>query len=131
MLRIIFGVFLVMHGLVHLLYFGQSGRYFELQPGLAWPDGSWAFTRLLGEAGTRGVASVALVLAALAFIVGGGALLFKQDWWRILVQGAAVFSSLLYMLMWDGGWQHLDNKGGVGFLLNLGILALGLWWQGL
>jgi hypothetical protein len=32
MSRIIFGVFIVLHGLVHLLYFGQSARYFELQP---------------------------------------------------------------------------------------------------
>jgi hypothetical protein len=29
---IIFGVFIVLHGLIHLLYFGQSRRLFELQP---------------------------------------------------------------------------------------------------
>ena len=131
MFRIILGIFLVLHGLVHLLYFGQSARYFELQPGMAWPDGSWALTRLLGDGGTRGIANVALVLAALAFIAGGGGYLFKQDWWRPLILGAAVFSSLLYLLLWDGGWEHLDNKGGVGILINLGILALMQWWQGI
>ncbi len=35
MLRLIIGVFLVLHGLVHLLYAGQSARLFELQEGLA------------------------------------------------------------------------------------------------
>jgi hypothetical protein len=44
------GIFLVLHGLVHLLYFGQSARYFELKPGMTWPDGAWAFSRLLGVA---------------------------------------------------------------------------------
>jgi hypothetical protein len=131
MFRIILGIFLVLHGLVHLLYFGQSARYFELQPGMAWPDGSWALTRLLGDAGTRGVANVTLILAALALTTGGAGLLLKQDWWRLLVLVAAVFSSLIYLLLWDGGWQHLDNKGGVGILINLGILALGIWWRGI
>lgn len=45
--------------------------------------------------------------------------------------GAAAFSSLLYLLMWDGAWQHLDNKGGVGLLLNLAVLAASLWWTGI
>ena len=40
MLRFILSVFIVLHGLVHLLYFGQSRRLFELQPGMAWPE-SW------------------------------------------------------------------------------------------
>jgi hypothetical protein len=34
MLRFIIGVFIVLHGLVHLLYFGHSRRLFELQPGM-------------------------------------------------------------------------------------------------
>ena len=34
MLTILFGIFLILHGLVHLLYAGQSSRLFELQPGM-------------------------------------------------------------------------------------------------
>jgi len=47
LLRLIIGVFIVLHGLVHLLYFGQSWRFFELQPEMVWPEDSWAFSRLL------------------------------------------------------------------------------------
>jgi hypothetical protein len=43
MIRLIIGIFLLLHGLVHLLYFGQSARYFDLRPEMIWPDGSWAF----------------------------------------------------------------------------------------
>jgi len=129
MIRILFGVFFVLHGLVHMLYFGQSGRYFELQPGMVWPDGSWAFSRLLGDAVARNLASVLLVLAAIGFVAGGGGIFAKQAWWRLAIVVTAVFSSVIYVLFWDGGWGHLDNKGGIGILINLAILAAVLIFQ--
>jgi len=129
MLRILFGIFIVLHGLVHLLYFGQSARYFELQPGMVWPDGSWAFAKLLGEGRTRNLASALLVLAAIGFVIGGIGIFLKQAWWRPTVVAAAIFSSVIYILFWDGGWQRLDNKGGIGILINLATLAVVLKWE--
>ena len=123
MISILFGIFFVLHGLVHMLYFGQSNRYFELQPGMVWPDGSWAFLRLLGDATTRNLASVLLVLAAIGFVIGGIGIFVKQAWWRPIIIAVAIFSSAIYVLFWDGGLQHLDNKGGVGILINLAILV--------
>jgi hypothetical protein len=82
MLRFVIGAFIVLHGLVHLLYFGQSRRLFELQPGMVWPDGSWAFSRLLGDGATRSLAAFACVVAALGFAVGGAGILLGQAWWR-------------------------------------------------
>jgi hypothetical protein len=124
MIRIIFGVFLVLHGFVHLLYFAQSARYFELQPGMVWPDGAWAFSRLLGNETTRLLASILLVLAGIGFAIGGAGILVKQAWWRTVVVGVAAFSAVIYFLLWDGAWQHLDNKGWVGILINMAILAV-------
>jgi hypothetical protein len=40
-----------------------------------------------------------------------------------MIVGTALFSSLIYLLFWDAGFQHLDNKGGIGILINLAILA--------
>jgi hypothetical protein len=34
LLSVIFGIFITLHGLVHLLYSGQSVRLFELQTGM-------------------------------------------------------------------------------------------------
>ncbi len=123
MLRFIIGIFVVLHGLVHLLYLGQSRRLFELQPGLAWPDGSWAFSRLLGDAGTRGVASALCLLAALGFVVGGAALLGRQAWWRPVVAGAAAFSGLVFLLLWNGRPEHLDDNGIFALLINAALLV--------
>lgn len=123
MIRILFGIFIVLHGLVHLLYCGQSARYFELQPGMVWPDGSWVFSRFLGNKAIRNLASIALILAAAGFLAGGAGIFLKQTWSQPVVVSTAIFSSVIFVLFWDGMMQHLDNKGGVGILINLGILV--------
>ena len=79
MIKVITGVFLILHGLVHLLYFGQNARLFELQPGMLWPGGSWAFSKLLGDNGTRTLASIFCVLAAAGFVIGSMGIFFSQS----------------------------------------------------
>ncbi len=122
MKEIIFGVFIVLHGLVHLLYFGQSARRFELQPGMTWPDGSWAFSELLGDNDTRKLASIFCILAAGGFVIGGAGVFFGQSWWRTVVVASSAFSGLLYILFWNGQLQKLPNQGAVGLLIDIVIL---------
>lgn len=123
MFRIIFGLFIVLHGLVHLLYFGQSARYFQLKPGMLWPAGSWAFSRLLGNEATANLASISLILAAIGLIAGGTGILLTQAWWRPVVVGATAFSSVVYVLFWNGRTQNLDGQGIVALLINIAILV--------
>jgi len=122
-LTIIFGIFLVLHGLVHLLYAGQSVRFFELRPGMTWPDGSWLFPKFLSAETTRLLGSVSLVLAALGFVTGGLGLLLRQAWWQPVTIASALFSTLIFVLFWNGRFQALDDHGAVGILINLAILA--------
>ena len=123
MLAFVIGAFLVLHGLVHLLYFGQSWRIFELQQGLTWPDNSWAFSGLVGVEATRLLASISCMLAAVGFVAGGAGVLLRQPWWRPVVVGSAAFSAAIFILLWDGGVQRLDAKGGVGLLIGTAILV--------
>jgi hypothetical protein len=118
------GVFFLLHGLVHLLYVGHSLKFFELQPEFGWPDGSWVFSKILGNETIRVFASLALGLAALAFLVSGVGLLLQQTWWRPVTQVAAFLSAAIFLLFWDGGFQKLDAKGGVAILIDLAILAV-------
>jgi hypothetical protein len=124
MFRIIFGIFLVLHGLVHMLYFGHSVRFFALQEGMLWPDGALVISRLIGNESARMLAGIFLVLAAAGFVVGGAGLLFNQAWFKPLVVTVAVFSSLIFLLFWDGAFQSLSNKGLFAILINVGILLL-------
>ena len=80
MLSLVVGIFIVLHSLVHLLYFGQSARLFELQPGMVGPAGSWAFTRLFGDEVTRRLVSIACVLVTIGFVAGGIGIFVTQAW---------------------------------------------------
>ena len=127
MWRFVIGIVIVLHGLVHLLYFGQSRRRFELRPGMAWPDGSWAFSKLLGVGASRWLASICCLLATAGFVAGGAGILLGQAWWRPVVVGTAVFSSLLFALFWDGTRRKLSDQGLIAILINAGILVIVLF----
>lgn len=126
--KVLIGIFVILHGLVHLLYFGQSWRMFEMQPGMTWPDGAWAFSRLMGDDASRLLASFALVVAAIGFVVAGIAILAGQAWGATLLILVSVFSSVLYVLFWDGTMSHLDNQGAIGILINLGLIIVSRVW---
>jgi hypothetical protein len=123
-MRSFFAIFFVLHGLVHLLYFAQSRRIFELQPDLVWPDGSWAFSKLLGNETTRRLACLMCILAAFGMIVGGIGVFLEQDWWHPMVVSAAGLSAAGYILFWNGKIQELSNQGAIGLLIDLALLAL-------
>ena len=90
---------------------------------MVWPDGSWAFSKLLGNEAARNLASISLILAAVGLIVGGVGILTNLAWWRPVVVGTAAISSLLYLLFWNGRMQDLDGQGAVGLFINVMILA--------
>jgi len=126
MLRIGLGVFIILHGLVHLLYAGHSRKLFELQTGLTWPDGSWLLAKSIGEERTRFLATITYIVAALGFVVSGLAILFNLAFWPVVVIGSAVFSGLIIILFWDGTMRKLADQGGVGLLIDIGILIVTL-----
>ena len=122
MVEFIAGLFLVLHGLVHLLYFGHSW-HFKLQPKLGWPDGSWAFSRLASDEIAHRLAGIACVLAALGFVAGGIALWARLSWRHPMVLGSAAFSTLIYLLFWNGKMQRLSDQGIIAIIINLVIIA--------
>jgi hypothetical protein len=123
MLDIFIGLFIVFHGLVHGLYFGQSAKLFELRPGMLWPDGSWAFSKILGDKIVRILACISFILADFGFLVGGVFFITNLTIWQPIVMVSAIFSSMIYLLFWDGKMKKLGDKGGFGILINIAILA--------
>lgn len=107
------GIFLVLYGLVHLLYAGQSGRYFELSSGMTWSDGSWLFSKFLGDESTRLLATRMLVRSALTFVAGGFGFFFNQEWWCPVAISAVSLSPLIFILFWDGLFHELAENGGI------------------
>jgi hypothetical protein len=124
MLRFVLGGFFLLHGMVYLLYTGQALRIFELQPGLVWPEGAWAFSRVLSAQATRTLAAIGCGLAAVGFAVGGLGLLVGKSWWRPLVGSMAAFSVIVVVLFWNGKLQRLPDQGWIGALINVAILIV-------
>jgi hypothetical protein len=120
---VIFGIFIILHGLVHLFYMGQSLKLFELKPAMIWPDESWAFSRILSNATLRLFASITLALSTLGFVVGGISLMLKQAWSQPILIVAGGLSTFIYLVMWNGKRDSAVNQGGLGMLINLAILS--------
>lgn len=123
MFRVLFGIFVLLHGLVHLWYVTLSQRWVEFQAEMGWSGESWLLTPLLGDAATQAVATVLYVLATLGFVAGAVGVFAGQAWWRPLVVGSAAFSALVILVFWDGGLQMIVEKGLAGFLINVAILV--------
>jgi hypothetical protein len=122
LVQIVIGIFIVLHGLVHLLYFAFSRRLIEV-PMAGWPEGSWLFSHFLGDLTTRSLASVLFLLAMGLYVVSGASILLRANWWNPMLVSAALFSSAVVILFWDGKVQQMPEKGFVGLLINVVILA--------
>ena len=120
--RVLFGVFVILHGLVHLWYVTLSQRWVELRPDMGWTGESWLSSPLIGDGATRWLATVLYGLAALGFVIGGIGIFAQQAWWRLVVTGSAVFSAAIIVLFWDGGLQRIVEKGLLGCLINAALL---------
>jgi hypothetical protein len=123
MLKTLAGLFITLHGLVHLWYVALAQRLVDFEPEMGWTGESWLFTGMLGAEPTRMVASVLYIIATLIFIAGGLGMAFRADWAQALLVGAAMFSTVVILLCWDGNMGMLVQKGGIGVLINVGILV--------
>lgn len=126
MLRIAVGVFIVLHGLVHLWYFTLSRGLVEFQPEMGWTGESWLLSPALGGDGARTLGSILYVVATVAFVGAGIVLLARSDSLRWLLPAAAVLSSVLILLFWEGGLDMWAQKGLLGLLINV-VLLVAFW----
>lgn len=115
------GIFIILHGLVHLFYFAHSKKIFELRPGFEWPDNSWVLVKFLGTDIIRTIASLMCILAAATFVISGIGYIANAVWTFKLIQISAILSSLLFILLWDGRLKKLDKQGAIALIINISI----------
>ena len=122
--RLVIGLFLGLHGLVHLWYLTLSRQWVEFQPEMGWTGQSWALSNFLDGTTLRLLASMFYGLAALVFVTAGVGMVMRTGWWQPVLAGAAVFSSVVIVIFWDGRLAQLVEKGLLGLLINVIVLAV-------
>lgn len=125
MVRLLFGLFIVLHGLVHLWYVVLSQRLVDFQPEMGWSGESWLLSNSLEALTRRSLASVLYALASLTFVVSGIGVFSNAAWQAPALAISAVFSSATILLFWDGRPDMLVQKGAIGLLIN-GLILFGL-----
>jgi len=124
MFRILFGVFVLLHGLVHLWYFVLSQGIVEFQAEMGWSGESWILSRLMAAPAGRSLAGGLYLLAAIIFAATSAGIFTGSAWWRPVLLSAAAFSLSVILLFWDGRLQLLVEKGLIGLLINAAILVV-------
>ena len=66
-----FGIFCLLHGIVHLLYMGHILNCFELEKGFIWPDNSKLLANVFSLQTKKLLAGVLCIIAALGLVASG------------------------------------------------------------
>jgi hypothetical protein len=114
MLRIVAGIFLALHGLVHLLWFGVAWRFITTED-LPYSTKVLADRIDVGGGGIR-IAGLLWLAATVVWVTAGLGLVFSAHWWQGVTVAAALISSVMCIL----GLPVAKY----GLLINLVILVL-------
>lgn len=117
------GVFLALHGLVHGWYVVLSQGWVEVEDAMGWNGQSWLLSAVLPEGVVLNLASVLYVVVAAGFVAGGIGVVLDTDWWPTVLAGAAILSTVVIVVMWDGQPTQLVEKGLLGVLINVVVLV--------
>ena len=117
-LYIVLGIFMIFHGLVHMLAPGVYWEKFTDVDGFPYKTTFFGGRLDLGDRGVRLFAAF-WVVAMLGFVVAGFAVLFNSSWWPAAALGAALFSLVLCVFDWS--WARF------GALIDVGVVFVALF----
>ena len=126
MLRWIYTLFVLAHGLAHMVYVALANGHQVSESSLDWTGGSWLLSKPLGEQLTRTFGSWVFTLVTISFIVTAGGLATRQAWATNWLIGTLFASSIALFIFWDGGLTALVDKGLLGLAISIALL-LGIY----
>lgn len=123
----LFAIFVLLHGLVFLIYPAMAQGWMPLPEGTDFTGRSWLLDAILDERSTRTLASYLFIGVVVLFVIAFVGLAFRQDWSTGWLYGALILSSLGLFVMWDGRLAQLPDQGLIGLLINMGLAVLMLY----
>ncbi|MBN2177553.1 MAG: hypothetical protein JW722_07845 [Demequinaceae bacterium] len=122
-MRIAFGIFIIGHAFIHLMFVGQALRWFENRPGSRWPDGAALFPSSIPDGMIRAFAAASIGLTGIAMVVGGVGVILQADWSTRVVIGSAVLVSIAHAAFWNGDWKTSPDQGLYGVIINVAVIV--------
>lgn len=124
MINTLAGIFLILHGLVHFWYVVLSFEWVKFQPDMGWTGQSWLFSSFLKDSMLRPLAGILFTIAVFLFIISGISVFFQPEWLNTILLISSIFSSIILVLFWDGSTQMIVQKGIIGLIINLVVIAI-------
>jgi hypothetical protein len=129
MLHIVLGVFLILHGAVHIWYVVMARGLISADPDTVWNGKSWLLTRRLGDETTMTLATIVHSVTTLLFVVAGIGLVAQQEWFAMWAVAGSFLSIAAIVGFWDGRPDHPIEKGLLGIIIDVGVLVAILYFQ--
>jgi len=124
MSQILSGIFLILHGLVHFWYVTLSMGWVTFQEDMGWKGHSWLLSGWLGENAARYLATAGYALAGVLFAAAGVLVWMNSESAGKWLVPAAVLSTGMIFLFWDGQLSLLVEKGLLGLVISLAVLVV-------
>jgi hypothetical protein len=123
MSRILSGIFIILHGLVHIWYVVLSFNLVTFQPDMGWTGNSWLFTHFKSNQVMRIIAGILFIISTMLFVISGITILANLSGVNTVLSLAAILSTITLVVFWDGKTDMIVHKGIVGVLINLVIIV--------
>lgn len=125
MLYWVFTIFVLLHGLAHLVYTALALHLIPVAVGHEnWTGSSWVLASRFGEQGARATGALAFASLTILFVITTIGLAWRLPWAQTWLATSAVLSSAMLLLFWDGSFQDLSEKGIIGLVINILLLIL-------
>lgn len=120
-----FVIFVLLHGLAHMVYTALARGWIPVTPGQEnWTASSWLLAGPIGIDGTRNAGAILFTALTVLFVITTVGLALRAPWATTWLAVSSIASSLLLLTFWDGKFQALTEKGLIGLVINLFLLAL-------
>lgn len=129
MLHTLFGILLIIHGLIFIMFLVYVKLPEEEEGYFGWSRKSWLLDRFLGEKIVKIVGIVLWVTIIVGFVVSGIVILAKHESWRIIDLIASFISLFAFILF----WKNLEPKkayfilGPIIAIVNIVTLLINRW----
>ncbi|MBI9051390.1 MAG: hypothetical protein JEZ00_18340 [Anaerolineaceae bacterium] len=121
-----FGIFMLLHGLVHIWYIVLSRQWVAFTPEMGYSGQSWLLSKPLGDGSTRLLASLLYGLSTVVMVIAAISILCNGGWMRPWLIIGSICSAMTILICWDGSFERIIEKGLIGFLINIVSIGLAL-----